>query len=296
MRRPRAWWTVAAVGGMLITAFAAPDLLTRKPTVPGPGPSGAFPPPTAGGAATVWAVGDGADGSAGAKRVARLIGRGRPTRLLYLGDVYEKGTASDFRDNYESVYGRQRRITAPTPGNHEWPRHRKGYDPYWARLTGRRPPDRYSFRLAGWQILSLNSEGPLDKGSAHQRWLRRALSGPGNCRIAFWHRPRFSAGMHGDQKDVDPIWKAVRGRARLVLNAHDHNMQELQRRDGVTALIAGAGGRSHYPLNASDRRLAWADDRNDGALRLRLRPGRADYAFVSVEGRVLRTGAATCRA
>lgn len=87
----------------------------------------------------------------------------------------------------------------------------------------------------------------------------------------------------------------MRGRARLVLNAHDHNMQELRRRDGVTALITGAGRRSHYPLNRSDPRLAWADDRTEGALRLQLRPGRADYAFIAAGGRVLRRSAATCR-
>jgi len=227
--------------------------------------------------------------------VAGLVARGRPARLLYLGDVYDSGTAAEFNDNYASVYGRQQRTTAPTPGNHDWPQHRVGYDPYWAKLTGRRPPDHYSFRLAGWQILSLNSEGPLDERAAQQRWLSRALSGPGDCRIAFWHRPRYSAGSHGDQEDVDPLWSAVRGKARLVLNAHEHNMQELRRRDGVTALIAGAGGHSHYPLNESDSRLAWGDARNDGALRLRLRPGRADWAFVAADGRVLRTRTATCR-
>jgi len=223
------------------------------------------------------------------------MSRGRPARLLYLGDVYESGTAAEFNDNYTSVYGRERRTTTPTPGNHDWPQHREGYDPYWAKLTGRRPPDHYRFRLAGWQILSLNSEGPLDEQSAHQRWLREKLSGPGDCRIAFWHRPRFSAGSHGDQPDVDPLWSTVRGKVRLVLNGHEHNMQELRRRDGVTALIAGAGGHSHYPLEEDDPRLAWSDERNDGALRLRLRPGRADYAFVAADGRVLRRGAATCQ-
>lgn len=251
--------------------------------------------PGAGRSATIWAVGDGADGSARAKRVAGLIARGRPARLLYLGDVYENGTASEFKDNYASVYGRLRKLTAPTPGNHECPQRQEGYDPYWAKLTGRRPPDRYSFRLAGWQILSLNSEGPLDQRSAHQRWLRRVLSGPGDCRIAFWHRPRFSAGSHGDQEDVDPIWSAVRGKARLVLNGHEHNMQELRRRDGVTALTAGAGRRSHYSLDGEDRRLAWGNDSTDGALRIRLRPGSAEYAFVAANGRVLRRGEATCR-
>ena len=66
-------------------------------------------------------------------------------------------------------------------------------------------PDHYSVRLAGWQILSLNSEGPLDEQSTQQHWLRQALSGPGGCRIAFWHRPRFSAGSHGGQEGLDPL-------------------------------------------------------------------------------------------
>jgi len=295
MRRRRARWIAAAAAGLLIAALAAQALLARGPIPPGPGPAGSFAAPAARHSATIWAVGDGADGSAHGKRVAGLIERGHPARLLYLGDVYESGTAAEFKDNYASVYGGLRRATAPTPGNHDWPQHRAGYDPYWAKLTGRRPPDHYSFRLAGWQILSLNSEGPLDEQTVQQRWLRDKLSGPGNCRIAFWHRPRFSAGSHGDQEDVDPIWSALQGRARLVLNGHEHNMQELRRRDGVTALIAGAGGHGHYSLDDGDDRLAWSDDRTDGALRLRLRPGRADYAFVAADGRVLRRGVATCR-
>jgi len=170
-----------------------------------------------------------------------------------------------------------------------------GYDPYWGSVTGRRPPDHYSSRLAGWQILSLNSEGPLDEDSAQQRWLKRQLSSAGNCRIAFWHRPRFSAGSHGDQSDVEPLWSAMGGKARLVINAHDHNMQQLRPRDGVTELISGAGGRGHYPLDADDCRLAWSNDRDYGALRLRLTPGRARYAFVAADGRVLRRGSVGCR-
>lgn len=295
MKGRRALGIAVAAGALLIAALATQGLLARQPIPPGPGPAGSFAAPAARSSATVWAVGDGADGSAHGKRVAGLIERGHPARLLYLGDVYESGTAAEFRDNYASVYGGLRRATAPTPGNHDWPQHRAGYDPYWAKLTGRRPPDHYSFRLAGWQILSLNSEGPLGERSAQQRWLRDKLSGPGNCRIAFWHRPRFSAGSHGDQADVEPLWSAVRGKVRLVLNGHEHNMQELRRRDGTTALIAGAGGHSHYSLDAEDRRLAWSDDRRDGALRLRLRPGRADYAFTASDGRVLRRASATCR-
>jgi hypothetical protein len=41
--------------------------------------------------AVVWAVGDGADGSAIARRLARRIERSRPDAFLYLGELIEFG-------------------------------------------------------------------------------------------------------------------------------------------------------------------------------------------------------------
>jgi hypothetical protein len=70
--------------------------------------------------ATVWAVGDGADGTAIARRLARRIERSRPEAFLYLGDGYPGGTAEDYRRNWRPVYRRLDPITWPTPGNHEW--------------------------------------------------------------------------------------------------------------------------------------------------------------------------------
>lgn len=174
--------------------------------------------------ATVWAVGDSADGSAPAGRVARLIAREKPARLIYLGDVYESGTPSEFRRNYDPLYGPLRSITAPTPGNHDQPNVEQGYDRYWSRTAGGSPPHFYSFRLAGWRVISLTSEDSLDAGSEQLSWLQRQMTrGGGDCRLAFWHRPRHSAGTrHGDDPEVDPLWRAVRGRAALVVNGHDH--------------------------------------------------------------------------
>ena len=249
------------------------------------------------GAATIWAVGDGADGSPAARRVARLIAHERPTRFIYLGDVYPLGRAEDFRGGYDPVYGRLRGRTLPTPGNHEWANHAQGYDRYWRRVAGRRAPHFYSVRLAaaGWTLISLNSEASLEPGSPQLRWLRRGVSGGGNCRIGFWHRPRFSAGPHGDQPDVAPLWRILRGRSKLILNGHDHNMQELVPARGTRTLVAGAGGHGLYPLDRRHPRLAWGSARTPGALRLRLTPGVARYAFVSDDGRVLRRGLIRCR-
>jgi hypothetical protein len=245
--------------------------------------------------AVVWAVGDGANGTAAAARLARRIAAARPDRFLYLGDVYDHGTATEFRRNYSPVYGRLAPITEPTPGNHEWANRASGYYPYWRKAKGRRQPPWYSFRVAGWEVLSLNSEASHGPRSAQLRWLRRQLTEPGTCRLAFWHRPRYSAGtVHGDAPDMAPVWRALVGKARLVVSAHDHNLQRLRARRGLTQLVAGAGGPYRHRLRR-DRRLAFARSDVTGALRLVLEPGRARIQFRSTGGAVLDSSRASCR-
>jgi acid phosphatase type 7 len=137
---------------------------------------------------------------------------------------------------------------------------------------------------------------PHDEGSAQLRWLRAQLRRPGTCRLAFWHRPRFSAGdVHGDQADIDPLWRSLRGRARLVVNGHEHDLQRLRPIDGITELVAGAGGHGLYPLHRQDPRLAFGDDSSYAALRLKLSPGSAAYAFIDATGRALDSGRVRCR-
>jgi len=246
-------------------------------------------------AAQVWAVGDAATPGPAARRVARMIARAEPDRLLYLGDVYESGTAEEFERNYEPIYGRLADITAPTPGNHEWDNREEGYDAYWAERglpTGRH---HYSFKTAGWEIVSLNSEAGLEDGSSQRRWLPRALSEPGTCRIAFWHRPFRSAGRHGDQEQVEPLWEAVSGHAAIVIGGNDHGMQRFEPRDGLVQFVSGAGGRHLYEVDRSEPGLAFGEGDEYGALRLDLRPGSARYGFVNVEGETLDSGTIRCR-
>jgi hypothetical protein len=224
--------------------------------------------------ATVWAVGDSA-GGANAPAVAALIRRHHPDKVLYLGDIYN-GDAG-FRD-YRRLYAGL--PLARTPGNHDWPN-------YW------RGSEWYSFRVAGWRIIELNSE--TSHGTQQLAYLRTLLRARGNCRIAFWHRPRFSAGLHGDNADMDPYWRALQGHARLVLSGHDHDMQRLAPKSGLTQLVAGSGGYSHYAVNRRRAGLLFADDHHDGALRLRLSRGHVTAAFVSTSGQVLDSAQMSCR-
>ena len=283
----RATALVAAALAVGLTACAGEE---------GPPQPAAFTPsqvPARG--ALVWAVGDGDSGSDSA-RLARLIRRSDPDLFLYIGDVYERGTAADFARRYAPTYGLLARRTAPTPGNHDWPNADTGYRPYWKRARGRRIPNYYALKAGGWEILSLNSEAPHGALSAQVRWLRDRVRRPGTCRLAFWHRPRFSAGgSHGDQPDVAPLWRTLVGRARLILGGHEHASERFRRRDGITQFVAGAGGRSLYRLRSGDRRLAFGDARHHAALRLSLRPGAARFAFVTSSGRVLDRGSVRCR-
>jgi hypothetical protein len=296
----------AIAGAVAAAVAAAVVLLVVRPWDSAPpvrAPVGGDVPSGPPRRAVVWAVGDGADGGAAAKAVARRVRTGPVDRFLYLGDVYGPqpltllrgdGTADDYLTRYAPVYGALAPRTAPTPGNHEWPQRGDGYEPYWRRVMGRTPPAYYRFSIAGWQILSLNSEAAHDGGSAQLRWLARQVARPGTCRLAFWHRPRFSAGRHGDQADVAPLWDALRGRAALVVNGHDHDMQRLRPIDGITEFVSGAGGHGLYGLHA-DQRRAFGDDRTYGALRIDLRPGHARLRFVAVDGRVLDSSAVACR-
>jgi acid phosphatase type 7 len=257
---------------------------------------GSFPASDTKPKSVVWAVGDGADGGPGAAKVVRLIVRDKPDRLLYLGDVYEDGTKREFAANYAPSFGQLAKRTAPTPGNHDWPNHLDGYGPYWKKAGGRSIPDYYSFSTGGWQLISLNSELLHDAGSPQLRWLQAKLKGPGTCRIAFWHRPRYSAGeKHGDQPDVQPFWNALRGHAVLVLNGHEHDMQRFKSRTGITELVSGAGGHGLYAVDKGYGGLTFGDDSHFGALRLELTRGSAKYKFVSSRGRPLDSGTTPCK-
>jgi hypothetical protein len=243
----------------------------------------------------VWAVGDGPDGGPSAKAVGRLITRSKPDRVIYLGDVYERGTASEFAQNFDPVYGSIASRIAPTPGNHDWPAHADGYDPYWQDKHGQAAPTYYSFRSGGWQIISLNSEIDHFPGSPQVAWLRSKATAQGDCRIAFWHRPRYSAGTHhGDDPGMQPFWDALVGHARIVLNGHEHNLQRMKPRHGITEFVSGGGGHQRYGLYKR-RDLAFGSTRF-GALRLQLAPGIARYRFVSARGGTLDSGKVRCKA
>jgi hypothetical protein len=245
--------------------------------------------------AVVWAVGDAATPGPASDRIGGLVRRARPDLFLYLGDVYESGTASEFRRWYHPRFGSLAGITMPTIGNHEWANRFSGYYLYWARRKGHKQPPWSKRTIAGWQILDLNSQAPHAIGSPQVRWLESTLAGAqGDCRIAFWHRPRYSEGAYGGAPDLNPLWNRLAGHARIVLSGHDHNLQRHRPQNGLAQYVVGAGGRGRYALHGGPSTMVWGRDNINAGLRMVLKPGLALLEFRGPRAHVLDRSRVTC--
>ena len=245
--------------------------------------------------AVVWAAGDVATPGPAADAIAALVRRCKPDRFLYLGDVYETGAARDFRLWYHPRLGRLARITEATIGNHEWDNRFEGYYRYWAGRKGHKYPPWSKTSIAGWEIVNLNSQAPHGSTSPQVRWLESALTGPGDCRIAFWHRPRYSEGAYDGAPDLNPFWNRLAGHARIVLSGHDHNLQRHSPQKGLIQYVVGAGGRGRYKLHGGrGTTMVWGRDDINGALRMLLRPGQALLEFRGPHGGLLDRSHVSC--
>jgi hypothetical protein len=251
---------------------------------------------------TVYAVGDIAGEGGGAAAVAEMIGRHNFDALLTLGDhAYETGSLYEFESLYAPTFGAFDDRVYPSPGNHDYETEgAAGYFTYFGEQA-RNFPDRayYAFTLGAWRIYSLNSE--IDEsmpGSAMYEWLRNDLSrSTSPCVAAYWHKPVFTVGRkENDEGSMRLVWELLAARgADLVLTGHDHNYQRWAPIDGITSFIVGTGGRSRYPIERADDRLAYANDGTYGALRLDLEQDGAQYAFHSDDDEVLDSGELACR-
>ena len=255
-------------------------------------------------ASTVWAVGDGAAAGPTDDAVGAMIGGQPLDAFLYLGDVYDNGTAAEFSSYYDPAYGAYKSESYPTPGNHEWGNRATGYDAYWG--TQFSSPHYYSFDVGGWHLISLNSEESSAEGSPQLSWLRNDLAlHPGSCTLAYWHRPRYAATSRidstfaiGDDGRTAKLFDALAGHASISLAGHAHNYQRLQPINGITPFVVGTGGEGdeHHTFETpADPRLAASNDTDFGALRLELTPGAADYSMVKLDGGTIDSGSIACQ-
>lgn len=264
---------------------------TSAPT-PTPEPSPTPRPDPANDPIFVGAGDIAACGSNGAEATARLLDRTEGT-VFTLGDnAYESGSAEQFRDCYEPTWGRHKARTYPAPGNHDYAT--PGADGYYDYFGERAGPDRrgyYSFELAAWHIVSLNSEIAAGPDSEQAQWLQADLAAhPATCTLAFWHRPIFSSGgVHGNDPHMRAIWEILaRAGADVVLSGHDHLYERFapQTSDGLAdphgmrEFVVGTGGASLYGWGQIRPNSEVRYNEGYGVLKLTLHAASYDWEFV----------------
>ena len=259
------------------------------------------------------AVGDGADGRARSNAVAASIQDSNASILLYLGDVYERGTPAEWDYNYGRssldggggrAWGALAGFTAPTNGNHE-----VGMLPVWRDYWHGRP-DYTTFVSGGVRFFDLDSEcstvGGCGVGSAQYRFVQTELANNQSpCVVAFWHRPVLGS-VDPDNTEMRPLWSLLANNGGdLVLNGHMHDMEAYaplnatlvagQPDSHMVELVSGAGGHALYPTLNTDPRGVWQALKTPGAVFVTAvggatgSPTRLDWAFKNSSGSVVTT-------
>jgi hypothetical protein len=310
MRRAR----LLAVGAVLTIGLAcserAPAPEAGAPYLAKGGVAGAVrsavgaPPSSAGDHPVLVGAGDIAVCGSNADEATAALLDAIPGTVFTLGDnVYDNGTAAEFRDCYGPSWGRHRARTRPSAGNHEYHvQLASGYFGYFGAAAGDPEKGYYSYDLGDWHVVVLNSNSDCttigcDADSPQLRWLRadlRANAKP--CTLAYWHHPRFNSGEdHGNDVAVATFWEVLHEfHADVVLNGHEHIYERFAPQTpaavadpahGIRQFTVGTGGRAFYPIGTIQANSEVRRNDTHGVLKLTLRPGAYDWQFVPVAGK-----------
>jgi acid phosphatase type 7 len=234
-------------------------------------------------------------------KTARLVGK-IPGTVFTLGDsAYPDGTREQFRDCYDPTWGKYKKRTRPTAGNHDY--HTAGAKPYfnYFRWRAGRPRGYYSYDRGAWHIVALNSNceevGGCDWRSAQGRWLSTDLDRHrGRCTLAYFHHPLYASGSGYDSPKVKPFWHILYNHhADAILNGHAHRYERFARitpsgerssARGIRQFIVGTGGAPGGTQHGPDEPRVQAKKVDaPGVLKLHLGSGFYHWKFVSVAGR-----------
>lgn len=235
-----------------------------------------------------------------------------PGTVFTVGDnAYPDGSAADFAACYAPFWGRHKKRTHPSVGNHEYKTPgAAGYFGYFGVAAGDPRTGYYSYDLGEWHIIVLNSniagvnmKIPL---APELDWLRADLAGhPAACTLAMWHHPRFSSGTtHGSDTTLAVFWQVLYDAdADVVVSGHEHNYERFAPQSpagaldtvrGIREFVAGTGGGGFDPLGPpiANSQAASIDH---GVLELILRPGAYSWRFVPMAGQTFSdSGTAAC--
>ncbi len=206
------------------------------------------PAPSAAQQGVSFAVkGDWGDGTAAQRVVSRRIcaehRRSPFAALITTGDNFSQPDGVATAENFWRPEACIRRLGIryrPAWGNHDI----AGADT--ERVLGA-PGRYYAFSQGPARVVVLDANAPEDADQL--AFLRAEMARrDGRVRIAVFHQPAYTAGIHAPGVAQQRAWVPLlrRGGVRLVLQGHNHAYERIER-DGITYVTTGGGGATVYP-------------------------------------------------
>lgn len=248
-----------------------------------------------------WLGGAGTPTACRMRATSDLLVAGGFDAVLLLGDnQYQEGTLEKYRASFHPTWGRVKPLLRPVPGNHEYVfPGAVGYFAYFGTAAVPQGHSYYSYDLGTWHVVALNSNcgavGGCGPGSPQAKWLAQDLAAhPRACTLAYWHHPRFSSGLHGDDPTYDTFWRLLyQAGADVVLVGHDHDYERFAPQSpagqadperGITQFVVGTGGASLRGFGTIRNNSVARNAQAFGVLRMALRPGSWEWDFLPAAG------------
>ena len=278
-------------------------------------------------------------GSNPAAETARLLERLPDATVMAVGDnAYEFGSPLDYAGCYQPTWGRFRNRTRPATGNHEYlTPGAAGYFAYFG-LRSAPPLGYYSYDLGSWHVIVINSTPqvyacwppelteippgfpvlpiPASPGPeagracvgdvAQQAWLAADLAAhrDAKCTVAYFHHPRFSSGLHGNQYQMQRMWDLMYANGvDVVVNGHDHLYERFAPQDpdgnadptsGIRQFTVGTGGAEFYSVSVRQPNSEVIINDMHGVLILALDNGRYAWSFENTDRAIADAGSGEC--
>ena len=274
-----------------------------------------------------------------ATQTAKLLQEMPDATVMAVGDnAYEFGSPLDYSGCYQPTWGRLRERTRPATGNHEYlTPGAAGYFTYFGARAA--PPlGYYSYELGAWHVIVINSTPqvylcwppeatempsgfpslpvPITPGPAagracagdvaQQVWLAADLAAHrgAKCTIAYFHHPRFSSGLHGNQYQMQKMWDIMYANGvDLVVSGHDHLYERFAPQDpdgnadpalGIRQFTVGTGGAEFYSVRQVQPNSERLINDQHGILALALGAGGYAWSFVTVDHVIADAGSGQC--
>jgi hypothetical protein len=234
--------TIVVVIGL--TVWLAPGALRAQRPTPAPSTQ-EMTLPLKDGSVRFGVIGDNGDGGTEeydiGKQMAAVHQKFPFTFVIMLGDnIYGSERPQDFNKKFEAPF--KALLDAKVEfraalGNHDDPNQR------YYKLFGMDGQRYYTYKKGNVRFFALDSNY-LDPEQLS--WLDKEMGASGSdWKIAYFHHPPYSNGMHGSETDVRNVLEPIflKYGVNVVFSGHEHFYERLKPQKGIYYFIEGSGGK-----------------------------------------------------